>query len=108
MKTRAHRFRAHLGHIRKLGSSRTGVVACLVLLALLAVMQVPHLHQNSTDADHCALCVVMHTVAPAAAPVAAVVLVPLGFSVPVVKPKSIVRYWHPQLFTRPPPTLLTA
>lgn len=101
-------LRAHLRHIRKLGSSRSSLVVCLVLVALLAVMQVPHLHQNQSDADHCALCVVMHTAAPVTPPVAVVVLVPLGFSAPVVKPKSIVRYWHPQLFTRPPPSLLAA
>ena len=101
-------FRSHLRHLRKLGSSRSGLVVCLVLVALLAVMQVPHLHQNSTDADHCALCVVMHTAAPAAAPVAVVVLVRIGISVPVAKSRPILRYWHPQLFTRPPPSLLQA
>lgn len=102
------KLRSHLRHLRRLASSRSGLVVCLVLVALLAVMQVPHLHQNSTDADHCALCIVMHTAAPVAAPPVAVVLVPLGFSAPVAKPKSIVRYWHPQLFTRPPPSLLPA
>ena len=81
---------------------------CVVLLALLAVMQVPHMHQNPNDADHCPLCVLMHTAAPAAAPVAVVVLVPMGISTPDAKPKSIVRYWHPQLFTRPPPALPAA
>lgn len=101
-------FRTHLRSVRKLGSTRSGLMVCLVLVALLAVMQVPHLHQHPNDADHCALCVVMHTAAPAAAPVAVVVLVPLGFSAPVAKTKSIVRYWHPQLFTRPPPGLLAA
>lgn len=101
-------FRAHFRSLRKLGTSRSGLVVCLVLVALLAIMQVPHLHQNSSDADHCALCVVMHTAAPAAAPAAVVILVPLGFSAAVVKPKAVVRYWHPQLFTRPPPILLQA
>ncbi len=101
-------FQTHLREVRKLGSSRSGLVVCLVLTALLAVMQVPHLHKNASDADHCALCVVMHTAAPVAPPVVAVVMVPLGISTPIVKPKSIVRYWHPQLFTRPPPSLLAA
>ena len=41
-------------------------VLCLVLLAMLAVAQVAHLHPNQTDADHCQLCIVMHTVVPAA------------------------------------------
>lgn len=101
-------LREHIPHVRKLGSTRSGVVVCLVLLALLAVMQVPHLHRNPADANHCAICVVMHTAAPAAAPVAAVVLIRIGISFPVIKTRTIVRYWHPQLFTRPPPTLLQA
>lgn len=99
-------FREHLRYLRKMGSSRSGLVVCLALFALLAVMQVPHMHQHPSDADHCALCVVMHTAAPVTAPAAVVVMVPLGISTPVAKAKSIVRYWHPQLFTRPPPVLL--
>jgi hypothetical protein len=102
------KFRSHLRHLRRLGSSRSGLVVCLVLVALLAVMQVPHLHQNPTDADHCALCVVMHTAAPVAAPVAVIVFVRVGIPVPVAKSRPVVRYWHPQLFTRPPPSLLQA
>lgn len=101
-------FRQHLGEIRRCGSDRTALVVCLVLVALLAVMQVPHLHQNPNDADHCALCVVMHTAAPATVAAAAVVMVQLGVSTQTVKPLAITRYWHPQLFTRPPPSLLAA
>lgn len=101
-------LREHLGEIRKCGSNRTALVVCLVLVALLAVMQVPHLHQNPADADHCALCVVMHTAAPAAVAAPAVAMVQLGISTPVVKALAISRYWHPQLFTRPPPTFLAA
>jgi hypothetical protein len=36
---------------------------CFILLALLAVVQVAHLHSNESDADHCPLCVVMHSAA---------------------------------------------
>src|ERR1700739_551763 len=102
------KFRSHLRHLRRLGSSRSGLVVCLVLVALLAVMQVPHLHKNSADADHCALCVVMHTAAPAAAPVAVVVLVQVGISFPVAKSRPVLRYWHSQFSTRPPPSLFQA
>lgn len=84
------------------------MIVCLVLVALLAVMQVPHLHQNPNDADHCALCVVMHTAAPAPVAAAVIVMVQLGISTEAAKPLSISRYWHPQLFTRPPPFLLAA
>lgn len=101
-------FREHLHYVRKLGSTRPGLVVCLVLAALLAVMQVPHLHKNPANTDHCPLCVVMHTAAPAAPQAVAVVVVRLGISTIEAKPKSIVRYWHPQLFTRPPPPALLA
>ena len=105
------RFRTHDSEFgmwrRAPRTSRCHVfVVSIIILALLAVMQVPHLHQNPSDADHCALCVVMHTAAPAVAPAAAIVVVPLGFSTPVAKSRPVARYWHSQLFTRPPPVLL--
>ena len=37
------------------------VVLCLALLALLAFVQVAHVHSVDTDADHCPLCMVLHT-----------------------------------------------
>src|ERR1035438_248296 len=48
---------------------------CLVLLALLAVAQVVHAHPVQSDADHCPLCIVMHSVVPFVVMVAALVLV---------------------------------
>ena len=77
---------------------------CLVLLALLAVVQVAHLHANSSDADHCTLCVVMHSAAPVAVASAAVVLVQMNNAAPVFEARAVVRHWHPKLFTRPPPS----
>jgi hypothetical protein len=82
---------------------RTLLLACLVLLAVLAVMLIPHVHQTPSDAEHCALCVVMHSAAVAAVPAVQVILVPLGISPTPAKARAIARYWHPQLFTRPPP-----
>lgn len=76
---------------------------CLILLALLAVAQVAHLHSNPTDADHCQLCIVMHTLVPAAATAAAVVLVPLGASAPQAEPITVARKPQSRLFIRPPP-----
>jgi hypothetical protein len=32
-----------------------------------------------------------------------VVLVRIETATPVFKPRTVVRNWHPQLFTRPPP-----
>jgi hypothetical protein len=34
---------------------------------------------------------------------AAVVLVKVGTSSPVVEARADVRHWHPKLYTRPPP-----
>jgi len=72
-------------------------------MALLAVVQVAHFHANETLADHCPLCVSMHTAAPVAVAAAAVVLVQIGAPAPVYRARTAVRNWHPKLFTRPPP-----
>jgi uncharacterized membrane protein YqhA len=86
---------------RKLSPVVAGL--CLVLLALLAVAQVAHLHSSPTDADHCQLCIVMHTVVPVAALAAAVVLVQLGASTPLAEPIFIARQRQFRLIIRPPP-----
>lgn len=77
---------------------------CLVLVALLAVLQVTHTHSVESDADHCPLCIAMHSVMPIVAMVAAAVLVRIGMASPaLVQTRVVLRYWHPTLFTRPPP-----
>lgn len=78
-------------------------MVCLVLLATLAVAQVTHLHSNDTDADHCQLCIVMHTVVPVSAAAAVVVIVQLGASTPQVEPIVVARQRQIRLFIRPPP-----
>jgi hypothetical protein len=79
-------------------------VLCLALLALLTVVQVAHMHPLETDADHCQLCIAMHTAAPVAAAAAVVVLVKVGTQAPAVEACVVVRHRHPKLFTRPPPS----
>jgi hypothetical protein len=91
------------GRRTKPGALPVATVVCLVLLALLAVVQVAHIHQVDSDADHCPLCIAMHTAAPVAIAIAVVVLVQIEFSAPVFAPLTISRHWHPKLFTRPPP-----
>jgi hypothetical protein len=76
---------------------------CLALLALLAMVQVAHMHPQETDADHCSLCIAMHSAAPVAVMAAAVVLVRMGSPAPVAEARAVVRHWHPKLYTRPPP-----
>ena len=78
-------------------------VCCLVLLAMLAVAQVTHLHPSQSDADHCQLCIVMHTVVPVAAAAAAIIIVQLGASTPQAEPIVIARQRQIRLFIRPPP-----
>ena len=82
-----------------------GAVAllCLVLLTLLALAQVAHMHPFEKDADHCQLCIAMHTAAPVAVTEAIVILIAVGASAPVPEPLTVVRHRHPKLFTRPPP-----
>lgn len=76
---------------------------CIVLLALLAVAQVAHTHQGMTDADHCPICIVMHTASPVLAMAALIALVQVAMAAPVAEVRTVTRNWHPQLFTRPPP-----
>lgn len=78
-------------------------VVCLILLTLLAVAQATHLHSNQTDADRCPLCIVMHSVAPAAIAAAAIVFVQLGASTPQAEPIAQTRQPQFRLFIRPPP-----
>jgi hypothetical protein len=78
-------------------------VVCLILLTLLTVMQVAHVHPVETASDHCPLCIAMQTAAPVAVTAAVVVLVHIERAAPVYEARTVTRYWHPQLFTRPPP-----
>lgn len=79
------------------------LVVCLVLMALLTVVQVAHVHKNNSDPTQCALCVAMHSAAPVSEAAAIILLVQIGLAVPVLKAQPITRHWNPKLFTRPPP-----
>jgi hypothetical protein len=72
-------------------------------LALLVVVQVAHNHAIESDADHCSLCIAMHSAAPVAAIAAFVVLVKIQTATRVYEARAVIRHWHPKLFTRPPP-----
>jgi hypothetical protein len=80
------------------------MLVCVVLLAFLAVMQVPHLHTTQSQADHCPLCVVMCSSAPAAPLAAGVVLVPIGTAAPQAEPSAPSRKPASRIFIRPPPS----
>ncbi len=91
------------GSLGRRSGALPAAVVCLVLMALLAVAQVAHTHTLESDADHCPLCIVMHSAAPVVVAAAVVVLVKLEVQAPVFETREVVRYWHPKLFTRPPP-----
>ncbi|MGB6973260.1 MAG: hypothetical protein WBD67_01120 [Terracidiphilus sp.] len=84
-----------------------GVVAiavlCLALLAMLSVAQAVHTHENPTAADHCPLCITMHTVVPTAVAVIALILVQVAQAPLVLGVQVASRQRLPQLFIRPPP-----
>lgn len=79
------------------------MVLCLALLAMLSFAQATHLHTSQIDADHCQLCIVMHTLVPAAALADAIVLVQLGPSAPLAAPVAVSHKSQVRLFIRPPP-----
>src|SRR3954466_5778842 len=95
-------------NLRRRRSFAVAMVVCLVLLALLAVLQVAHVHPLETDADHCPLCIAMHAVAPVVVAVAMILLIQVGTPALVLEPRSVLRQWHPSLFTRPPPPASSA
>jgi hypothetical protein len=77
---------------------------CLLLLTLVTFVQVAHVHPSAADADHCPICVVMHSAAPVAVVAAAIVFVRASVPVPVPVLHTVVRPWHCTMFNRPPPT----
>ena len=80
------------------------VLVCLALLALLTFVQVAHVHSVNTDADHCPICVVLHTAAPAAVAAAIILLVEMEAFVPLVAVRPLRSQCQRQLFIRPPPS----
>ncbi len=88
---------------RGAGLRRFTIFACLLLLIFMAFVQVAHVHSTAADADHCPICVVMHSVVPVAAVAAAIVLMHRSEPLAVHKAVSVIRPWHCILFNRPPP-----
>jgi uncharacterized membrane protein YqhA len=85
---------------------RTMVLLCLVLLALLAVIQVMHVHPIGDDAGQCPLCIAMHSVVSLVVMATALLLVKLGTIAQVsIGVRASRQYWCPTLFIRPPPAI---
>jgi hypothetical protein len=85
-------------------SMRSMSLVCLLLLAVFMLVQVAHTHPFATDADHCPICVVMHSAAPVAVVAAILVRTQAASPVPAPVVHSVVRPWHFELFNRPPPS----
>jgi hypothetical protein len=82
---------------------RATSLVCLLLLTLVTFVLVAHVHPAAADADHCPICVVMHSAAPVAVVAAAIVFVRDSVPVPAPVVHSVVRPWHCTMFNRPPP-----
>src|SRR4051794_10230876 len=82
---------------------RATTLLCVLLLALVTVVQVAHVHPASVDPDHCPLCVVMHSAAPVAAVAPTLIIASGSAPTPVPVLNTVVRQWHCSLFNRPPP-----
>jgi hypothetical protein len=92
------------GSHSKQSALKVATVVCLVLLAFLAVAQVMHVHASGSDADHCTLCVAMHSVVPLVIMLITVVLVRIEvLALGLLEVRPITRYFYPTLFIRPPP-----
>jgi hypothetical protein len=78
-------------------------VIALLCLTLLTIIQVAHVHAPGSDADRCPVCIAMQSAAPVAIAAAVIVLVRIEAAAPRFEARAIIRYWHPKLFTRPPP-----
>jgi hypothetical protein len=71
---------------------------------LLAVVHVAFAHAVDADSDHCPLCISMHSIVPFLVMMIAVLLIRIETAAPaLLEIRAIVQYWHPTLFTRPPP-----
>jgi len=81
---------------------RASSLICVLLLALLAFVQVTHVHPV-TDSDNCSICVVMHSAAPVAAAVAPVMVTTTTALVVAPVIRIVSRQWDYTLFNRPPP-----
>jgi hypothetical protein len=80
------------------------IAMCLVVLMLLALVHVADGHSTAIAADRCPICVVMHSVVPFVIMAVVMALIRIETHAPeLLELRAIIRYWHPNLFTRPPP-----
>ncbi|HEY1256057.1 MAG TPA: hypothetical protein VGF01_14880 [Terracidiphilus sp.] len=88
---------------RKPRTFGAAALLCLALLVLLVTVQVAHNHVTESDADHCSLCIALHSAAPIAVMAVLVVMIRMGATAQFAEVRPAFRHWNPKLFTRPPP-----
>ena len=92
------------GHRAKSSALQMAIAVCLVVLMLLALIHVADGHSTAGAADSCPICVVMHSVVPFVIMAVVMALIRIETQAPeLLELRAIIRYWHPSLFTRPPP-----
>ena len=80
------------------------LVVCLIVLMLLAMVHVADGHSIRSSADNCPICIVMHSVVTFVIIAGIVALIRIGTHSPdLPEIQAVIRYWHPNLFKRPPP-----
>jgi hypothetical protein len=83
---------------------RMAIAVCLVVVVLLAMVHAADGHSDVSSADHCPICLVMHSVVPFLIIAVVMALIRIGTRAPeLLEIWPVIRYWHPNLFTRPPP-----
>ena len=92
------------GHRPRSSALRMAIAVCLILLLLVALVHVADGHSAASAADRCPICVVMHSVVPFVIMAVIMALIRIETHAPeLLEFRAIIRYWHPTLFTRPPP-----
>ena len=92
------------GHRPRSSALQMAIAVCLVVLMLLALVHVADGHSTAGAADCCPICVVMHSVVPFVIMAVVMALIRIETQAPkLLELRAIIRYWHPNLFTRPPP-----
>ena len=95
----------HPSRRSKASALKVMALVCLILLTLITVIQVTHFHASDSDANHCTLCVAMHSVVPFLLLVVTASLVRIGTNVEIkLEVRDSICFWYHSLFIRPPPS----
>ena len=92
----------HKGGAFRPGWVRWAAIACIVLLAFAATVQVSHSHADDKSAEHCQICFAIHSAMPVTAAATVVVFTQLQ-PAPVVLIHAVrPRFWISPFANGPP------